>query len=56
MQKCLPLLLMLLCMGMVDLTDSFHSMLVLGSELSRELLPLSRDNPPVYRLLPPVSP
>ena len=30
------------CLGpRVDLTDSFHSMLELGSELSRELLPLS---------------
>ena len=29
-------------LGRVDLTDSFHSILELGSELSRELLPLSR--------------
>ena len=33
-------------MGMVDLTDRRHSMLELGSELSRELLPLSRLRPP----------
>ena len=31
---------------MVDLTDRRHSMLELGSELSRELLPLSRLRPP----------
>ena len=41
-----PLLLVALRMGMVDLTDSRHSMLELGSELSRELLPLSRLRPP----------
>ena len=35
------LLFDVLCMGMVDRTDSRHSMLELGSELSRELLPLS---------------
>ena len=31
---------------MVDLTDSLHSILELGSELSKELLPLSRLRPP----------
>lgn len=41
-----PLLLVALRMGIVDLTDSRHSMLELGSELSRELLPLSRLRPP----------
>ena len=44
--ELLPLLLVVLRMGMVDLTDSRHSMLELGSELSRELLPLSRLRPP----------
>ena len=31
---------------MVDLTERRHSMLVLGSELSRELFPLSLLSPP----------
>jgi hypothetical protein len=37
---------LLLWMGIVDLTDSFHSMLDDGSDESKELFPLSRlDNP-----------
>ena len=43
-----PLLLVVPCIGIVDLTDSFHSILELGSELSRELLPLSLLTPGVH--------
>lgn len=44
--SCLGIDKLLLWMGIVDLTDSFHSMLDDGSDESKELFPLSRlDNP-----------
>jgi len=44
--SCLVMDRLLLWIGIVDLTDSFHSMLDDGSDESKELFPLSRlDNP-----------
>lgn len=44
--SCFGMDRLLLWMGIVDLTDNFHSMLDDGSDESKELFPLSRlDNP-----------